>query len=137
MNAFAAVVNVALDFVLIPGRGAVGAAIANSTAQVIAGIPVLIYMARHLEGVHWRAQALARNIVAAAASGLIAWGFVRLVSGAGGLVAGLAAGTLAFAALGHALRVLPAEDAVWLEEAVGARAGGKVGRAVRFFGGPR
>lgn len=137
MNAFAAVVNVALDFALIPGRGAVGAAIANSAAQVIAGIPVLIYMARHLDGVQWRAQALARNVVAAGAAGLIAWGLVRLIGGAGGVLIGLAAGTLAFAALGRALRILPGDDAAWLEQAVGARAGGKVGRAVRFFGGPR
>jgi O-antigen/teichoic acid export membrane protein len=137
MNAFAAVVNVALDFALIPGRGAVGAAIANSAAQVIAGIPVLVYMARHLDEMHWRAQALVRNVVAAGGAGLVAWGVVRLIGDAGGLLAGLAAGTLAFALLGHALRVLPSDDAAWLDEAVGARAGGKVGSAVRFFGGRR
>lgn len=137
MNAFAAAVNVALDFALIPGRGAVGAAIANSAAQVIAGLPVLIYMARHLDGVHWRARALARNVVAAGAAGLIAWGAVRLMGGAGGLFLGLAAGTLVFAALGRALRVLPGDDAAWLDQAVGTRAGGKVGLVVRFFGASR
>jgi O-antigen/teichoic acid export membrane protein len=137
MNSFAAIVNVALDFALIPGRGAVGAAIANSTAQVIAGLPVLIYMARHLDGVHLRAQALARNVAAAGGAGLVAWGVVRLLGGAGGLFAGLAAGTLAFALLGRALSILPADDAAWLDEAVGMRAGGKVGRAVRFFGARR
>jgi O-antigen/teichoic acid export membrane protein len=137
MNAFAAAVNVALDFALIPGRGAVGAAIANSCAQVIAGLPVLIYMANHLEGVQLRARAIARNVVAAGAAGLIAWGLVRLIGGAGGLVVGLAAGILAFAALGRVLRVLPDDDAAWLDQAVGERAGGKVGHAVRFFGGTR
>ena len=137
MTTFAAVVNIALDFALIPGHDAVGAAIANSAAQVVAGLPVLIYMARHLDGVDWRTRALVRNVAAAGGAGLVAWGLVRLIGGAGGLFAGLAAGTLAFAALGHALRVLPGDDAAWLDEAVGARAGGKVGRVVRLFAGTR
>jgi hypothetical protein len=94
-------------------------------------------MARHLGGVNWRARALGPNVVAAGAAGLIAWGLVRLIGGAGGLFLGLAVGTLAFAALGHALRVLPEDDAAWLEQAVGGRAGGKIGRVVRFFGGAR
>jgi O-antigen/teichoic acid export membrane protein len=134
MNIFAAFVNVALDIALIPGRGAVGAAIANASAQAVAGLPVLVYMARHLDGVDWRMRALVRNVLAAGGAGLVAWGLVRLIGGAGGLFAGLGAGAVAFAALGRVLRVLPGDDAAWLDEAVGARAGGRVGRVVRFFG---
>ena len=108
MTTFAAVVNIALDFALIPGHDAVGAAIANSAAQVVAGLPVLIYMARHLDGVDWRTRALVRNVAAAGGAGLVAWSFVRFIGGAGGLFAGLAAGTLAFAALGRASESFPA-----------------------------
>jgi len=135
MSAFAAVVNIALDFALIPGHAAIGAAIANSSAQVLAGVPVLVYMARHVGGVDWQAGPIVRGTLASGGGGLVAWGLVQAVGGPTGLVAGLLAGAFAFAALGRILRVLPADDAVWLVDAVGERAGGRAGRAVRLFAG--
>jgi len=135
MSAFAAVVNIALDFALIPGHAAIGAAIANSSAQVLAGVPVLVYMARHIGGVDWRAGPIMRGMLASGGGGLVAWGVVHAVGGPTGLVAGLLAGALVFAALGRILRILPADDALWLAAALGERAGGRVGRAVRLFAG--
>jgi peptidoglycan biosynthesis protein MviN/MurJ (putative lipid II flippase) len=135
MSAFAAVVNIALDLALIPGHAAIGAAIANSSAQVLAGLPVLVYMARHVGGVDLRGGPITRGVLASGAGGLVAWGLVQAVGGPAGLVAGLSAGALAFAALVRILRVLPADDALWLDAAVGERAGGRVGRAVRLFAG--
>ncbi len=130
-----ALVNIALDLALIPGHAAIGAAIANSSAQVLAGLPVLVYMARHVGGVDWRAGPITRGVLASGAGGLVAWGLVQAVGGPAGLVAGLSAGALTFAALVRILRVLPADDALWLDAAVGERAGGRVGRAVRLFAG--
>ena len=37
--------------------------------------------------------------------------------------------TLVFAALAWALRILPSDDAGWLDDAIGARFGGRLGRA--------
>ena len=135
MSALAAAVNIALDLALIPGHAAIGAAIANSSAQVLAGLPVLAYMARRVGGVDWRAGPITRGTLASGGGGLAAWGVVQAVGGAGGLVAGLLSGAVVFAALGRFLRVLPDEDALWLDAAVGERAGGRVGRAVRLFAG--
>jgi hypothetical protein len=47
----------------------------------------------------------------------------------------VALGTAAFVVLGAALRVLAPDDAAWLDEAVGARVGGLLGRTVRLCGG--
>src|SRR5204863_8636729 len=63
VNAFAALANIGLDFLLIPGRGATAAAVANACAQVVAGVPALIYMTRGLQGVEWRPGPLLRAAV--------------------------------------------------------------------------
>jgi O-antigen/teichoic acid export membrane protein len=44
-SAFCGVVNVAIDWLLIPGHGAIGAAIGNGTAQLLAAIGVWTYAA--------------------------------------------------------------------------------------------
>jgi hypothetical protein len=43
----------------------------------------------------------------------------------------LALATVVFALLARLLRILPADDAAWLERAAGARLGGRVGSASR------
>jgi O-antigen/teichoic acid export membrane protein len=133
MNMFAAVANIGLDFALIPGHGAIGAAVANATAQLVAGIPVLVYMTRHLNGLEWRRGAVVRTAVCSAAAGGVAWAVGRALGGAGGLAAGLLAGILVFAAFGRIARPLVRDDAAWLDAAVGGGLHGGVGRAVRFF----
>jgi len=117
----AALVNIGLAFALIPDYGAKGAAIANSTAQITAGLPVLIYAQRLVKPTGLRFWPIARLAMAAALAGLAALGAFHLVGGAVGLCAGLALGALVFMFLASLLHVLLPEDARWLEDAIGTR----------------
>jgi O-antigen/teichoic acid export membrane protein len=126
-----AVVNVGLDFALIPRYHAVGAALANGGGQLAVSIPTFIYAARALERVPWRPGALTPAAVAALGTGLAAWACVSIVEGTAGLVLGIATATVVFAVLARSLRILPAEDAAWLEAAVGDRLGGRFGQVSR------
>jgi O-antigen/teichoic acid export membrane protein len=127
-----AVVNIALDFALIPPFDAVGAAFANIGGQLTAGLPVLVYAIRLLQPVAWSPGALSRTIVASVGGGLAAWAPAAALGGVGGLALGLAAGACAFAGLAAALRILPADDARWLDEA----AGGRLGLLTRAWAAP-
>jgi O-antigen/teichoic acid export membrane protein len=132
-SAFAAVVNVVLDLILIPRWDAVGAAFANGGAQVAAALPVLVYGSRALGGLDWRPGFLLRAVPASAGAGAAAWAVATALGGGiAGVCAGAVAGLGALAILASLLRILPAEDAVWLDGHLGRRLGGKVGRAVRL-----
>jgi len=127
------VVNIGLDLALIPRYDAVGAAFANIGGQLAAGLPVLVYTARVLRPVSWAPSAVARAVVAAALGGV----FARLVSdvlgGLGGLVGGLVAGVAVFACAAAVLPILISDDARWLEDVAGSRAGGVVRRLTRLW----
>jgi O-antigen/teichoic acid export membrane protein len=132
----AALVDVALDLLLIPGHGAIGAAVANSVAQVTAGVPVLLHGCRLVGPIDWQAPAQLRTLAAAAlagaAAGMVAW----LAGGRAAFPLGLAAGAAVFAPAAVALRILPRADAAWLDSIAGERLGGMVGRACRACAGP-
>jgi O-antigen/teichoic acid export membrane protein len=127
----AAVLNVALAFLLVPGHGAVGAAIANVAAQATAAVLVLAYSLKEVRPAAWRPLALWRAAVAAVAAGLAGWAMVLLLPDLAALVAGSAAAAAVFVVLAFALRILPPEDAVWLDEHAGSRLGGLVGTFCR------
>lgn len=131
----AGAVNIGLDFLLVPLYDAKGAAVANGCAQLTAGLPLLAVARRRVGAIRWEAPALARAALASAGAGCAAWGCVQLLGGAPGVIAGLAAEAAALVVLGAVLRILPAEDAVWLDEAVGPRLGGLAGRVFRVWGG--
>ena len=132
----AGVLNIALDFALIPRYDAIGAAIANSTAQLAASIPAVVYVRRQLGGGDWRPVSLGKAALAAAAAGVLARGLVAALPGAAGVLAGLAAGTAAFLALAGTLTMLSRDDAHWLDGVVGGALGGRLGQLVRFCGRP-
>jgi hypothetical protein len=73
----------------------------------------------------------------AAAGGAVSWAIVYSVGGAAGVVLGLVAGTAVFAGLAVLVGFLPREDAEWLEEVLGARAGRLPRRAVLALAGRR
>jgi O-antigen/teichoic acid export membrane protein len=127
----AAVVNVALAYALVQGHGATGAAIANVSAQAMAAVLVLAYTKAAVGVPHLRTLLLWRAGLAAAAAGLVAWASVRLLPDAAGLVVGSFAAAGVFAVLAVTLKILPREDAVWLDEHVGERLGGAVGALIR------
>ncbi len=87
-----AVINIGLDFLLIPSFGAVGAAIANSGSQLISGVVGIAYTVHYLD-LPFPFRALGRIGLAALASAAAAW----LVSlWLGGLVLAIFAGILAY-----------------------------------------
>jgi O-antigen/teichoic acid export membrane protein len=131
----AGALNIGLDVLLVPRYDALGAAVANDCAQLAAGLPILAYARSRVGGVFLETPVLVRAAAASTGAGGAAWGCVLLVPGAGGVVLGLAVGTLLFAALGGLLRILPVEDAVWLDEAIGSRLGGLLGRTFRLWAG--
>jgi O-antigen/teichoic acid export membrane protein len=128
---FAAVTNVTLDALVIPGNAAIGAAFANGGAQLVAAFPVLIYTVRAVGGVEVRASFIARAAVLAVGVGLAAWGGVAAAPGGAGAALGVFTAFATLFLLAPVLRVLPPEDAHWIESLAGAKLGGLVGRACR------
>ena len=125
VGTIAAVVNVSLDLLLIPPFDATGAAFANAGAQGIAAI-VYVLIARSSSGPMDRAPGpLARNALAAAAAGALAWGATAALPGVAGALLGAALFALAFCALAVVLRVMPSVDGPWLESVVTARLRGR------------
>jgi O-antigen/teichoic acid export membrane protein len=122
VGAFAAVINVTLDFLLIPGHGAVGAALANALAQTTGALPVIAYAWYQVRPVHWAPGATARAALAAAIAGGGAHLTLQALGGPAGLLLGGLVGVAAYAGLAAALRILSTEDVRWLDETTGGRA---------------
>jgi O-antigen/teichoic acid export membrane protein len=134
LGIFAAAVNIALNFVLIPNLDALGAALASSIAQLAIAVPMLVYAHTSLGGVRWEPLSLVKTALASAVAGFAAWGVLELVGGLAGVAAGLVVGIAVFFALAWALRILSADDAEWFDSHAGGLLGGRVGRVIRLWG---
>jgi O-antigen/teichoic acid export membrane protein len=119
--AFASLVNIGLDFALIPDHGAIGAALANVGAQATAAILIVAGAVRHIGGVEWYARTLARAVAAAALAGLAAFAPQLALGDAPALAVGCATGGAALLLAGSMLRIVQREDAAWLADAAGRR----------------
>jgi O-antigen/teichoic acid export membrane protein len=110
----ATVVDVALAFALIPSMDALGAAIANGAAILVAGIPCLVLAIDLHRPIDLPARPLLRTLPVALAVAAAAWAGLQV-----GAVLAVLTGTLAFLAAALVLRPLPAEDAAWLSRGLG------------------
>src|SRR4051794_6308275 len=110
----AAAIDITAAAVLVPRYDAVGAALANASAQVAAAVVALVYCHRLVGGVDLRVGSLTRMIGVSAIAGGAARGILVVVGGAPGLVLAAVVGAALFAFLGRAVGVLPREDAEWL-----------------------
>jgi len=127
----AAALDIALATIFVPRHGAVGAAIANVGGQVVAAT-LLLWFAQRLTGrIRLEPQALLRAAGASAAAGFAGWLPVKFLGGGLGVVVGISAAAAIFAVSAAALRILPADDAAWLEDAIGRTLRGRVGRFCR------
>ncbi len=129
----ACVVDVVLAVALVPLWDALGAAVANGVAQLVAGVPCLVLAARLYRPVDLRLAPLLRGIglalAVAAAAGVV---LLTLGTGVGATLGAVVAGAAAFLALGGLVRPLAAEDAAWLAGALGDTGGrGVAARLVR------
>jgi O-antigen/teichoic acid export membrane protein len=128
-----ALVDATLALVLIPELDAIGAALANVAAQLAAGLPMLMLLARLQRPVDVALYAIVRGIALAGLLAAAAIGAQELLgTSALGLAAAVAAGVAVFAAAGPLLRPLTSADAEWLAAALGGR--GVLARAARRLG---
>jgi O-antigen/teichoic acid export membrane protein len=128
----ATVVNVALALLLIPDGGAVGAAWANSGAQLTAAVLMLTATLRALPDARLHLRSVLPTVLASALCGGAAYLVVQGVPGLLGVVLAIGAGVATFGLAATILGILPADDAAWLDGAMGARLGGVVGKGVRL-----
>jgi O-antigen/teichoic acid export membrane protein len=127
VSAAAAVVNVGLDLLLIPGHGAMAAVVANLGGQLCAATPVVVYAWRMTGRRRWWSPAMAWMGLASAFGGAA----VAAVGAGGGGVAFLlagAAGLAAFVVVCVLAPVVESDDARWLEGALGGRFGATLRR---------
>jgi O-antigen/teichoic acid export membrane protein len=134
-GAVAATIDVGLALALIPRLDAKGAAIANVGGQGSYALLMLFFASRLASPVDWRPWTMVRGAMASAVAGLAAWGADTALEGVevAGLCAGAAAAAAAFVLLGAVLRILPADDAGWIDESFGTRLFGSVGKLARLF----
>jgi O-antigen/teichoic acid export membrane protein len=121
---FAAVVNVTLNFVLISAFDATGAAISNSTAQIVGSLPLVFYARHVIGGIDWGGLVIPRTLLVASAAGACALPAVGLLHETVGLIAASAIFVVVFLALSRLLPVLVTSDARVLSERAGNRARG-------------
>jgi O-antigen/teichoic acid export membrane protein len=127
-GAGAAVLNVVLAFVLIPEHDAVGAALANTGAQVAIAVAVFAYTWKLMGERPLDVPTIVRPAIASALAGACAWLILSALAGVPGVLLGTAAGVAVFAVAGRLVGVLRDEDAQWLWNASGERALGRVVR---------
>jgi PST family polysaccharide transporter len=128
-----AVVDAALALALIPSLDAIGAALANVAAQLAAGLPLLVVLARLQRPVEIAFGPLLRGLLVAALVGAAALLVFDLIGTTLlGLVAAVAAGLAVFVTAGPLLRPLLHDDAQWLAAALGGT--GWLARAARHLG---
>jgi O-antigen/teichoic acid export membrane protein len=120
----AAVVNIGLDLVLISAYDAIGAAIANSSAQVVGSIPLVLYARREIGGLELGGLVFPRALVVSAVAALLALPSVLVLAPLAGILVATAIFVLAFLALARIAPVLLTSDAQVLSERAGARARG-------------
>jgi O-antigen/teichoic acid export membrane protein len=132
----AAIVNLLLDFTLIPAYAQTGAALANVGAQATASLLVVGYTVRTLGPLTWHARVLVRASVAALVAAMLGWVALLAIAGVAGAVTGLTVASVAFLGLSRLLRTVPAADAEWIADSVHGRVGRCVAHVIRYASTP-
>ena len=121
----AGLVDVGLAALLVPYLDAMGAALANVSAQIVAAAGAIFCCVRLMGGIDLASRHLARLVFASAVAAGVAQLVLQLSSGPQSFVLGLALGVAVLAVLAVWLRVLPREDADWIAGAVAGRSGAR------------
>ena len=132
----AVVTNLGLDWLLIPRYAAVGAAIADSTAQVVGSIPLFLYAVWVIGGITYHVANLVRAVIVATLAALAAEVVLHTLPLAAGFVLGVVAFCAALLAAGVVLRPLAATDGAWMNETLGHWGKGFAGFVSRRFSSP-
>ena len=129
----AAAVNIALAFALIPDHGALGAAIANSGAQLVSGVAALVYRRGSWAGCRGAVLAPARRSCRprrASERGRCS----QRSAGSPGSCSGRSPASWCSPGWARSSAILPADDAEWLAGDASSRLGGLVGVLAARFG---
>lgn len=131
----ASIADIGLAVALVPPFGTVGAAVANTVAQILGSVPLVVYSLRRIGGTELAWAALARATLLFALACAAASTFTSVL----GTITGFVVGGVAFIAVlvvaARPLRVLAREDAVWVAEVTGTRLRGFPAAAARYAGG--
>lgn len=117
----AVIVNLGLALVLIPVLDALGAAIVNDAAQLVAGLPAVVLVTRLLGPALVEPGRLLRTAGVAAAVAAAAAAPVFLAGGLPGVLEGTALAALVLFVLVPRAGLISAEDAAWLRDSLGDR----------------
>lgn len=133
----AGIVDLGLAALLVPRLDALGAAIANDSAQLAAGLMGIGYCVRMVGGIQIAPRHLAKTGAAALTAGACAELVLLLGAGAGPLALAMIVGIVVYAALVASLRVLPREDADWLVQSLGGRTKSRIAWVCERLSGAR
>lgn len=114
LGVLGALLNVALSFLLIPWSGSSGAAAANTLAQVVAALPLVVYLVRRLGNVPLPIAETIRGGSAAVAAAILAYVVTRALPALPGLAAGVVTYFGVLLPLAFVLRAVKREDRVWV-----------------------
>jgi O-antigen/teichoic acid export membrane protein len=131
----ASVADIALAVALVPPFNTVGAAVANTLAQILGSLPLVVYSIRRIGGVELAWGALARAAVAFALACAAGLALTRTLGPVTGLLIGGAAFVAVLIVAARPLRVLARDDAVWVAAVLGTRFRGLPAAAARYAGG--
>jgi O-antigen/teichoic acid export membrane protein len=132
-NTAAAIVDLGLAAAVIPLLDARGAAIANVAGEGTYTAIILVFSARLLGRLDWRPWTAARALAVSAAAAAAGWATLGPLPDAVGVVVGSVVAIAVFVLLAAVLKILPADDARWIDESFGRRLGGLVGRLARLW----
>jgi O-antigen/teichoic acid export membrane protein len=131
----AAAIDVGAAAVLVPHLDAIGAALANTAAQLVSAAIALVYCARLVGGIDLRLPFLWRMVgVTAVASGASRLVLV-FVDGPLGFALALVVAVVLFTLLAAVVGVLPGEDAQWLADSSAGSRGRLLGRVSFLLAG--
>jgi O-antigen/teichoic acid export membrane protein len=131
----AGVVDLGLAAILVPHLDALGAAIANISAQLTGGLLGVGYCVRLIGGVEIAPRHLAKATIAALVAGGCAKLVLLLGSGPAPVLASILVSVVVYLVLAASLRVLPREDADWLEHAMSGRSNGRFVKVCKRMAG--
>jgi O-antigen/teichoic acid export membrane protein len=126
----ATLVDIVAALTLVPRYDAIGGAIASDLAALTAGIPGLWLTWRLMAPAVLERRVLLHNLAVTLVCAVTSILPVALIGGVRGLIVGSVLTAMAVAGLATRIGILSDGDAAWLDEAVGSRAGGRVGALI-------
>lgn len=127
-----AVLNIVLDLVLIPSFGVRGAAVASVTAQLVTGLPIVLYLSALLGPIRWHWGRQFGCALASAAGFAAMFAVLRALGGGLAILPGLVVGLAGFLAVSALVPVLSDDDGRWLLGISRGRGRGLVSRLARL-----